>query len=279
MVVQEPVVTLGPEAMKNNPYDSNIYKDYTNTGTRVSFTVWLPLLLHEGGPLLSKGVVQPFKEPSKKMERISKQHNEHRELQEEIKENENRHFSHPVVDTQPRSPETNLAKSYYKQSDPLVQTKRQDDTTTTRYYDDRYGVRQPTTGSYEQQTVTPRTENVNGKYKRSNFETDLHYDRTEVPSFKHAGGAKLDYDDRSHPTFTPTFNSTASTAGSKPRSDYTQTSVNPVTDEFRHEVKQTTRSGYPIKYTIVYDSNNMQYAEFGGKRYDLHSFKNHFGLW
>ena len=166
MVVQDPVVIFGPEVMKNNPYDSNIYKLYTREGTRVSFTVWLPLLLHEGGPLLSKGVVEPFKEVSWKIKRN-------------------------------------------KDNDPQEKT---------------------------EETV--------------------------------------DYCNRFHPT----FKSTPSAAGSKPGSDYTQTRVNPVTDEFRQEVTQTTASGYPLKYTIVYCSNNKPCVEFGGKLYDLLNFKNHFGL-
>lgn len=41
-------------------YDKQIFKEYTTMGRRVKFLVWPALFLHKGGPLLSKGVVQPL---------------------------------------------------------------------------------------------------------------------------------------------------------------------------------------------------------------------------
>lgn len=41
-------------------YDKQVFKEYTTIGHRVKFLVWPALFLHRGGPLLSKGVVQPL---------------------------------------------------------------------------------------------------------------------------------------------------------------------------------------------------------------------------
>lgn len=61
MCVQDPPVVLGKTADPGDTFDTNMYKPYTNTGTMVAYVVWPPLLLHKGGPLLVKGVVQPIK--------------------------------------------------------------------------------------------------------------------------------------------------------------------------------------------------------------------------
>ncbi|XP_063413896.1 uncharacterized protein LOC134696168 isoform X2 [Mytilus trossulus] len=56
--VQDPPMLLhfDPEYV----YDKQIFKEYTTMGRRVKFLVWPALFLHKGGPLLSKGVVQPL---------------------------------------------------------------------------------------------------------------------------------------------------------------------------------------------------------------------------
>lgn len=59
MNMHNPPVALGLPPTKDSPFDGTFYKEYTRTGTTVDFVVWLPLLLHECGPLLQKGVLQP----------------------------------------------------------------------------------------------------------------------------------------------------------------------------------------------------------------------------
>lgn len=39
-------------------FNTDMYKPYTKTGKYVDFVVWPALYLHEGGPMLSKGVAQ-----------------------------------------------------------------------------------------------------------------------------------------------------------------------------------------------------------------------------
>ncbi|XP_033731603.1 uncharacterized protein LOC117321242 isoform X2 [Pecten maximus] len=67
MCVLNPPVVIGNEATVNETFDTNIYKRYTNNGTVVSYNVWPPLLLHQNGSLLVKGIVQPIKVEKKKM--------------------------------------------------------------------------------------------------------------------------------------------------------------------------------------------------------------------
>ncbi|XP_033731598.1 uncharacterized protein LOC117321241 [Pecten maximus] len=62
MCVLDPPVVIGSDAVVGSTFDTNVYKNYTNSGTTTSYTVWLPLFLYKGGPLLIKGVVQPIKE-------------------------------------------------------------------------------------------------------------------------------------------------------------------------------------------------------------------------
>ncbi|XP_076117503.1 uncharacterized protein LOC143085169 isoform X9 [Mytilus galloprovincialis] len=56
--VQDPPMLLHFDP--DNVYDKQIFKEYTTMGRRVKFLVWPALFLHKGGPLLSKGVVQPL---------------------------------------------------------------------------------------------------------------------------------------------------------------------------------------------------------------------------
>ena len=55
-----PLVFNFPE--KNSAIDTNSYGVFTNSGTDVDFVVWPALLLHDDGPVLTKGVVQPIKQ-------------------------------------------------------------------------------------------------------------------------------------------------------------------------------------------------------------------------
>ncbi|XP_033743549.1 uncharacterized protein LOC117329632 [Pecten maximus] len=66
MCVLDPPVVIGKQATLNDTFDTNIYKPYTNSGTIVSYNVWPPLLLHQNGSLLVKGIVQPIKVEKKK---------------------------------------------------------------------------------------------------------------------------------------------------------------------------------------------------------------------
>ncbi|CAG2209778.1 unnamed protein product [Mytilus edulis] len=43
-------------------FDKQSYREYTRSGTVVEYLVWPVLYLHKGGPILSKGVVQPKEE-------------------------------------------------------------------------------------------------------------------------------------------------------------------------------------------------------------------------
>ncbi|XP_053398968.1 centrosomal protein of 152 kDa-like isoform X2 [Mercenaria mercenaria] len=59
MCRQEPPVHIGfPSIQGDQSYDTSIYKPYTKTGKFLDFVVWPAVYLHEGGPLLSKGVAQ-----------------------------------------------------------------------------------------------------------------------------------------------------------------------------------------------------------------------------
>lgn len=57
MCVHDPPICLDV-AVGHESFDTNRYKPFTKSGTSVDYYVWPPLLLHEGGPLLAKGVAQ-----------------------------------------------------------------------------------------------------------------------------------------------------------------------------------------------------------------------------
>lgn len=65
MAVQDPPVCFGNEAKAGDKLDIDTFKVYTQSGTYVSYTVWLPMFIHEGGPVLIKGVAQPIPTRSK----------------------------------------------------------------------------------------------------------------------------------------------------------------------------------------------------------------------
>ncbi|XP_060065899.1 uncharacterized protein LOC132546205 [Ylistrum balloti] len=60
MAVQDPPVYMYWNLKKGDP-PSERFKSYTQNGSKVKYVVWPCLLLHEGGPLLSKGICQMYK--------------------------------------------------------------------------------------------------------------------------------------------------------------------------------------------------------------------------
>ena len=59
MAIQDPPVHIEFERkQKKLKFDKEKYKAYMRSGEEVSFIVWPPIYLHEGGPLLSKGVAE-----------------------------------------------------------------------------------------------------------------------------------------------------------------------------------------------------------------------------
>lgn len=63
MTVQDPPLVFKIESESNTYFNKDIYKAYTKYGTYIDFIVWPPLLLHESGPLLAKGIAQGFIHP------------------------------------------------------------------------------------------------------------------------------------------------------------------------------------------------------------------------
>ncbi|MDP0588627.1 MAG: hypothetical protein QS748_05300 [Candidatus Endonucleobacter bathymodioli] len=58
MILQERPFEL-KFAKKGSKISTDVDRAYTRSGQYVEFTVWPSSYLHKGGPLLSKGVVQP----------------------------------------------------------------------------------------------------------------------------------------------------------------------------------------------------------------------------
>jgi hypothetical protein len=57
MNAQDPPVVLDTSNVTGN-FDDNRFRTYTKSGKTVDYVVWPPLLLHNDGPLLCKGVAQ-----------------------------------------------------------------------------------------------------------------------------------------------------------------------------------------------------------------------------
>ena len=57
--VQDPPMFIDFEPGEDT-FDRQVYKEYTQMGTKVNFLVWPALFLHEGGALISKGDLQPI---------------------------------------------------------------------------------------------------------------------------------------------------------------------------------------------------------------------------
>ncbi|KAK3602820.1 hypothetical protein CHS0354_026371 [Potamilus streckersoni] len=60
MSIQDPPVVLSEKPERGTHFDNNLYKCYINSGDNIDYVVWPALLLHKDGPLLAKGVAQPF---------------------------------------------------------------------------------------------------------------------------------------------------------------------------------------------------------------------------
>ncbi|KAK3602802.1 hypothetical protein CHS0354_026351 [Potamilus streckersoni] len=73
MAIQDLPVVLGHVPKRFEDFNTMLYKPYSWSGTKVDFAVWPPLLLHEGGPVLAKGVAQPILEKRKEDFRLVKQ--------------------------------------------------------------------------------------------------------------------------------------------------------------------------------------------------------------
>ena len=61
MAIQEPVMYLREEIKPGTVYNRDVYRAFSQNGDNAIYVVWPALFLHEGGPLLYKGVVQPYK--------------------------------------------------------------------------------------------------------------------------------------------------------------------------------------------------------------------------
>ncbi|XP_060562960.1 interaptin-like [Ruditapes philippinarum] len=66
MMVNDPPVAFAPLIAKGTHFNSDLYKPYTYSGTHVEYVVWPALLLHEGGPILAKGVAQGINKSKKR---------------------------------------------------------------------------------------------------------------------------------------------------------------------------------------------------------------------
>lgn len=66
MQIQDPPMYLQFDSTKN--IDKSLLRLFTKNGRSLDFVVWPALLLHENGPLVQKGVVQPVKENTSKKE-------------------------------------------------------------------------------------------------------------------------------------------------------------------------------------------------------------------
>ncbi|KAL3878217.1 hypothetical protein ACJMK2_030585 [Sinanodonta woodiana] len=64
MAIQDPPLVMGMETKHTDHFDTDLYKHFTTSGSKVDFVVLPPLFLQEGGPLLERGVAQSRKELS-----------------------------------------------------------------------------------------------------------------------------------------------------------------------------------------------------------------------
>ena len=60
MAIKESVMHLDEELIQDTVYDKSVYREFVKSGDKVTSVVWPALFLHEGGPLLNKGVVQAY---------------------------------------------------------------------------------------------------------------------------------------------------------------------------------------------------------------------------
>ncbi|XP_060073303.1 uncharacterized protein LOC132553108 [Ylistrum balloti] len=62
MRIKKPPMHIDADMEEGSDINVDFYKNYTQRGKRVKYQVWPALFLHKGGPLLCKGIVQPFTE-------------------------------------------------------------------------------------------------------------------------------------------------------------------------------------------------------------------------
>jgi hypothetical protein len=56
MAIQDPPVVLTTKL--TGKFDTDRFRHYTKSGSTVDYVVWPVLFLHEGGPIICKGVAQ-----------------------------------------------------------------------------------------------------------------------------------------------------------------------------------------------------------------------------
>jgi hypothetical protein len=57
----KPINLISSNIKPGTVYNRDVYKEFVQNGDKVKHVVWPALFLHEGGPLLYKGVVQPYR--------------------------------------------------------------------------------------------------------------------------------------------------------------------------------------------------------------------------
>lgn len=63
--VQDPPVSFAAMTGEGSVFNTDLYKAYTRSGPYIAYVVWPPLLLHDNGPVLTKGVAQGSYETAK----------------------------------------------------------------------------------------------------------------------------------------------------------------------------------------------------------------------
>ena len=58
MRIQDPPVVLSWNIPDDKKFTTDTYKHYLSTGQEMAFVVWPCMYLHEGGPLVAKGVAE-----------------------------------------------------------------------------------------------------------------------------------------------------------------------------------------------------------------------------
>ena len=58
MCVQTPPMALVEAPRHGDAFDSSFYQEYTDKGPYIDYIAWPVVLLHEHGPMISKGIAQ-----------------------------------------------------------------------------------------------------------------------------------------------------------------------------------------------------------------------------
>ena len=59
MSVQSPTMFIDCDVIPGSSFNSEVYTEYTKSGSKVDFMVWPVVYIERNGALLNKGVVQP----------------------------------------------------------------------------------------------------------------------------------------------------------------------------------------------------------------------------